>query len=90
MHAIDTAAPRIKLNMPLGLKNAAKRRASRSDRDAWDVAAYVNAREPPRDPRFSGSVPETRERYHDIQYDYYGSRRTKDGHLLGAGDPLRR
>lgn len=57
MHRINTAAGFIQHNMPLG------RGETLSDRDAWDVAAYINAHERPQDPRLvNGSIDETRKR----------------------------
>jgi len=78
MHAVDTAAAFIKSNMPLGLPE------SLSNQEAWDVAAFVNSRERPQDPRYDGSLKQTRERYHSGKYDYYGKWRTPSGRLLGA------
>jgi thiosulfate dehydrogenase len=45
MHQVATAAAFIKANMPLGQPNTL------SDQDAWDVAAYVNTKPRPADPR---------------------------------------
>jgi thiosulfate dehydrogenase len=45
MHEVATAAAFIKANMPLGQPNTL------SDQDAWDVAAYVNTKPRPADPR---------------------------------------
>ena len=51
MHRINTAASFIKYNMPLG------KPGTLSDRDAWDVAAFMNSHERPQDPRLvEGSV----------------------------------
>ncbi len=79
MHRIDTAAAFIKHNMPLG---PAQRL---SDQDAWDVAAFINARERPQDPRFTGDLAETARLYHAGPYDYYGKRSGPDGRPLGDG-----
>jgi thiosulfate dehydrogenase len=75
MHRINTAAAFIKANMPLGKPN------SLTDQQAWDVAAFVNSRERPQDPRFSGDVEQTRSKYHDHQ-GYYGN--TVAGEVLGS------
>jgi len=77
MHAIDTAATFIKRNMPLGLSG------SLSDQEAWDVAAFMNSHERPQDPRFRGDLAATTNEFHGGKYDYYGTRKTKDGALLG-------
>ncbi|MBS0478478.1 MAG: cytochrome C, partial [Proteobacteria bacterium] len=55
----------VKANMPLG------QGYSLSDQDAWDVAAFVDSRVRPRDPRQTGSVEDARRRYH-AKGDYYG------------------
>lgn len=34
-------------------------------KQAWDVAAYIDARPRPQDPRYDGSVEQTDERHHD-------------------------
>jgi thiosulfate dehydrogenase len=63
--------------MPLGLGG------SLSDQDAWDVALFVDGHERPQDPRFTGSVQETRARFHDSPDSFYGL--TVNGVLLGQG-----
>ncbi len=75
MHRVSTAAAFIHANMPLGMPK------SLSEQQAWDVAAYIDSRPRPQDPRFAGSVSETRKRFHDNDLDYYG--KTVDGQLLG-------
>jgi len=77
MHQVDRAAGFIKTSMPYGADGTL------TDQQAWDVAAYVNSRPRPQDPRFTDSVERTRELYHaDHEYDYYG--REVDGLVLGA------
>jgi len=63
--------------MPLGQGN------SLSDQEAWDVARFIDSHERPQDPRFTGSVAETRRLYHDEPDSMYGL--TVGGHLLGSG-----
>ncbi|HEY9199718.1 MAG TPA: c-type cytochrome [Gammaproteobacteria bacterium] len=75
MHRIDTAAAFIKANMPLGRPN------SLSDQEAWDVAAFINSRERPQDPRFDGDLAATKKKHHD-ENCLYGDQ--VDGRLLGA------
>lgn len=75
MHRVDTAAGFIKANMPLGKPN------SLSDQDAWDVASFVNSRERPQDPRFTGDVAATKKTYHDENCHYGDS---VAGRVLGA------
>lgn len=75
MHRVNTAAGFIKANMPFG------RGGTLSDQEAWDVAAYVNSRPRPQDPRFTGDVAETRAKFHNDD-DYYGV--TLDGKVVGA------
>ena len=77
MEVVGTAAGFIKANMPLGLAG------SLSDQDAWDVAAFVDSRPRPQDPRFTGNLEETRRKYHGSG-DYYGL--DVDGVLLGAAN----
>lgn len=59
MHRMDLAAGFIKANMPYG------RGGTLSDQETWDVALYMNSHERPKDPRFKGSLAQTREIYHD-------------------------
>ena len=75
MHRIDTAAGFIKANMPLGKPN------SLSDQEAWDVASFINSRERPQDPRFTGDVAATKKTYHD-ENCHYGE--VVEGQVLGA------
>jgi thiosulfate dehydrogenase len=76
MGNIKNAAAFIKANMPLS------RGETLSNQDAWDVAAFVNSHERPQDPRFTGNVSETREKYHNSKMWLYGTR--VNGVLLGA------
>ena len=77
MHQVDRAAGFIKTSMPYGAGGTL------TDQEAWDVAAYVNSRPRPQDPRFTENVERTRVLYHgDHENDYYG--REVDGLLLGA------
>jgi len=76
MHQLDNAAAFIKANMPFSRGNTL------SDQDAWDVAMYMDAHERPQDPRFDGSVGETRRKYHDTPMSLYGTE--VQGHLLGS------
>lgn len=59
MHRINTAAGFIKANMPYG------RGGTLSDQEAWDVALYMNSHDRPADPRFEGSIEQTRDKEHD-------------------------
>jgi len=59
MHRVDTAAGFIQANMPYGLGGTL------SDQEAWDVALFMNSHERPQDPRFSGSVAQTRDQHHN-------------------------
>ena len=76
MGNIKNAAAFIKANMPFSKGNTL------SDQEAWDVAMFVDGHERPQDPRFTGSVPETRKRFHNSKMWLYGTR--VDGVLLGA------
>lgn len=77
MARIDTAAGFIKANMPLS------KPYSLSDQDAWDVAAYINSHERPKDPRQTGTIEEARARFHKKEKSYYG--KEVNGTILGVG-----
>lgn len=77
MHEIDKAASFIKSNMPYGLHN------DLTDQQAWDVATFINSFERPQDPRFNGSVAQTREVFHNTPHSLYGVE--VNGKLLGKG-----
>ena len=77
MHQVSNASAFIKANMPLG------KGGTLSDQDAWDVAYFMDAHERPQDPRWRGSIAQTRKAYHDSAYSLYGI--TVNGHLLGSG-----
>lgn len=77
MERLDNAAGFIKANMPLSRGNTL------TDQDAWDAAYFMNAHERPQDPRFNGSVTETRKAYHDTTDSLYGV--TVNGQVLGKG-----
>lgn len=75
MHSVSTAAAFIKSNMPLG------KAGSLTDQEAWDVAQYMNSHERPQDPRYNGSLEQTRKAFHDEPSDLYGQ--TVNGTVLG-------
>lgn len=77
MHKVKTAATFIKHNMPLGLGG------SLSDKQAWDVAKYIDSHERPQDPRYTGDIDETAKKYHASKWSLYGTR--VKGHKLGQG-----
>lgn len=79
MGSISNAAKFVKANMPLSQGGAL------SDQQAWDVAFYLDSHERPQDPRFAGSVAQTRAKYHNSPMSMYG--RTVNGVLLGAHSP---
>src|SRR3546814_9814525 len=74
--SIATAAAFIKANMPLSQGDTL------TDQQAWDVAYFIDAHERPQDPRFNGSLEETRQKFHGSPNDLYG--REIDGTVLGA------
>ena len=76
MHQLANASGFIKANMPMG------KGGTLSEQDAWDVAVFMNSHERPQDPRFKGSVAETRKKYHDTDDSLYGM--TVNGHVLGT------
>jgi thiosulfate dehydrogenase len=77
MARVDTAAGFIKANMPFGQGN------SLTDQQAWDVAAFVDSHERPRDPRQTASVAANAKENFEGEVTYYG--KTFDGRLLGEG-----
>lgn len=77
MARVDTAAGFIKANMPLGQPNRL------SDQQAWDVAAFVDSRERPKDPRQTGTIADAAEKFHSGEKTFYG--KTLNGVLLGQG-----
>ncbi len=77
MTNVRTAAGFIAANMPYG------QGYTLTTQQAWDVAAYIDSRERPRDPRQTGSIADARARYH-AKGDYYGQ--VVDGNLLGDGE----
>lgn len=81
MARVDAAAAFIRANMPLGQPNRL------SEQQAWDVAAFIDSRERPRDPRQGArTVEETAQRYHAGEETFYG-RRMND-RLIGVGTPV--
>lgn len=76
MHQLANASGFIQANMPLG------KGGTLSEQEAWDVAVFMNSHERPQDPRFTGSVAETRKKYHDTDDSLYGM--TVNGHVLGS------
>lgn len=77
MGSAKNAAGFIKANMPLSQGNTL------SDQEAWDVAMFMDSHERPQDPRFKGSIADTRKRHHNSPFDMYGQ--TVNGQLLGKG-----
>lgn len=80
MGRINNAAAFIKANMPLGMGGTL------TDQQAWDVALYMNSHERPQDPRYSGSVQNTRATFHDTDESMYG-RDVADKVLGATGAP---
>ncbi|MGB3290427.1 MAG: c-type cytochrome [Burkholderiaceae bacterium] len=77
MARVDTAAGFIKANMPLG------KPFSLSDQEAWDVAAYLDSRERPKDPRQTGTLEEARLEFHKGEESFYG--KEVNGKIVGGG-----
>ena len=75
MGSIKNAAEFIHANMPLGLGGTL------TPQQAWDVATYVDSQVRPQDPRFAGSVEETRKKFHNNAFSMYG--KTVNGAVLG-------
>ncbi|MFX4091014.1 c-type cytochrome, partial [Streptococcus suis] len=66
MHRVNTAATFIFENMPLG------KAVQLTPQQAWDVAAYMNSRERPQDPRLIDDVATTAKQFHADDDGYYG------------------
>jgi len=77
MAVLNLAASFIKANMPFGQTNVL------SDQQAWDVAAYIDSQERPKDPRQTGTVAQNAAKNFTGFPTYYG--KTVDGHALGTG-----
>jgi thiosulfate dehydrogenase len=77
MARVDLAAGFIKANMPFD------KPGTLSDQDAWDVAAFIDSHERPRDPRQKGSVADNAKANFAGQKSYYGT--MVGGKLLGTG-----
>ena len=75
MASIKDAAEFIHANMPLG------QAGSLTPQQAWDVGAFVDSQVRPQDPRFTGNVAETREKFHNTPFSMFGQ--TVNGKLLG-------
>lgn len=77
-----TLASFVKHNMPLGRPN------SLSEQDAWDVAYYIDSQERPQEPRYTGDVKETREKYLETFHKHTNYGLEVNGRLLGDHDNL--
>lgn len=75
MGRIDKAAAFIAANMPFS------KGGSLSEQQAWDVAAYIDGKPRPQDPRFTGDLAETRAKFNNTPQSLYGTE--VDGVLLG-------
>lgn len=59
--------------------------AKLTDQEAWDIAAFMDSRERPRDPRQTGTVAANAAANFKDQHSFYG--KTIGGKVLGtAGD----
>jgi thiosulfate dehydrogenase len=79
MARVDLAAGFIKANMPFD------KPGTLSDQEAWDIAAFVDSQERPKDPRQKGSVEQNAKANFSGQKSYYGQ--VVAGKLLGSGIP---
>ena len=82
MARVDLAAGFIKANMPFDQPG------SLNDQDAWDIAAFVDSHERPKDPRQSGSVAANAKANFARQKTFYGQ--VIGGKILGGGVPSAR
>ena len=79
MGSVSNAANFIKANMPFS------QGGSLTNQQAWDVALFVDSHDRPQDPRFVGSVAQTRQKFHNSPMSMYGRR--VNGVLLGQNSP---
>lgn len=79
MGSIKNAAAFIRANMPYSQGNTL------TTQQAWDVALFMDSQDRPQDPRFTGSVAETREKYHHSASSMYG--KEVNGSVLGSASP---
>lgn len=77
MARVDLAARFIKANMPFDNPGTL------TSQEAWDIAAFVDSQERPRDPRQTGSIEDNAKRSFAGQETFYG--KTVDGRQLGSG-----
>ena len=77
MARVDLAARFIKANMPLDQPGTL------TDQEAWDIAAYLNSHERPKDPRQTGSIAANATANFKNQHSYYG--KVVNSKLLGSG-----
>lgn len=82
MARVDLAARFIKANMPFDQPGTL------TDQEAWDIAAYFDSQERPKDPRQTGSLAANTEANFTDQLSYYG--KVVNGKQLGAGVPAAR
>ncbi len=75
MGSIKSAAEFIHANMPLGMGG------SLTPQQAWDVATYMDSQVRPQDPRFVGTVEETRQKFHNNAFSMFG--KMVNGAVLG-------
>ena len=76
MTSVTNAAEFIRANMPFGLGGTL------TVQQAWDVGLFIDSQVRPQDPRFVGSVAETRKRFHNTPSSMYGM--TVNGEVLGG------
>lgn len=81
MADVPNAAGFIAANMPQNHPGAL------TNQQAWDVATYIDGKPRPQDPRYNGSVSQTRLKFHGSGGSEYGQ--TVDGILLGSSDNLK-
>lgn len=79
---VYTLASFTKHNMPLGQPNTL------SDQDAWDIAQYIGSQERPQDPRYTGDIKETLEKYADTFHKHSMYGQEYDGKILGDHNNL--
>jgi thiosulfate dehydrogenase len=82
MARVDLAAGFIRANMPFDQPGTL------TDEQAWDVAAFMDSHERPKDPRQTASVAENAKTNFSGQQSYYG--KIVGGGLLGTGVPAAR
>ena len=81
IHKVEKAAAFIKAAMPLG--SSLHNQKLLTDKEAWDLAVFIDSQDRPQDPRYLGNTKKTRSVFHNSTTPY-GLKNPETGKLLGA------